>query len=918
MSAPDRAETTAALAADGDRTLARLEPALAAAEAHIRQWTPVAVADAAVADFRRALVAQGAFGLGGGDPQRIEDALFAEVPDSPLAEGTLRDAWLVLCDELARTGDKPPFGGSGGAERWAFTARSRAWPHVDPAGDVARVADLFDGPARLVVVRGPGTSSFLAAVRRVLLGRHGADVFVPPVVPAARDDLVGLLRPYVERAEIDPKLREAFDKLGYGEDWVGLLGRVGDSAPVALLLDDGHVQSRAVLLGLPLFVEPAPDRKALLVMAAPDDPNDDGPLAEVIADARERELLVEITLPDFSVEHVSALCDAWFHGKAPAWADVLVEAVPAVRAPLQLACARAWLAALTDAEGRPDPAGREHLTAGFDVDALLPTHVGARRALAIAALEGDSFHAFALGRALGRDEDFVEDLLHDDELEFDGEVVGGCDAAVPTGRTIWADLPDGLHPVFRFADARVPAALQARLADEERLKAARTLRDALLQGYGPAGAWQVADRLWNLDLIAGRDRQVQQLMLGTNVPQRVEAGFRRMVPVLQAKSPYRLALARLYGAGMEMGSVASVTGRVQLADQGFQAAAAAAQRLGRPGPAGEALAKLAEVRLALALPKPAEQALDVAEKLLQQADHGRSLARIALLRAEASILDGEVQPALTLLKQGVDALRSLGDAGHTALGLVRLGRVRYELGDREAGIAALDEAIRAADASGDPRPAAAARMARAFVHAEQDQLDAAFALLNQAAQAFQRARMPVHIVEVAAAGLQRRHGNPGEAEKRLRAMADAFKKGGAAIQWADAWQEVGRCLLDQEKYTDAAEVLAEALDVRRRARDRFSLVRLWTDLGSAREGQGDRGGALSALGLARRMAERMEMARWLGALDAQLARIAADADRDPSVDAEALRTRAAAEVDEMEAIWKAPPQPADAGGKQVH
>ncbi|MCA9547043.1 MAG: hypothetical protein KC613_21725, partial [Myxococcales bacterium] len=359
-------------------------------------------------------------------------------------------------------------------------------------------------------------------------------------------------------------------------------------------------------------------------------------------------------------------------------------------------------------------------------------------------------------------------------------------------------------------------------------------------------------------------------------------------------------------------------GRVQLADQGFQAAAAAAQRLGRPGPAGEALAKLAEVRLALALPKPAEQALDVAEKLLQQADHGRSLARIALLRAEASILDGEVQPALTLLKQGVDALRSLGDAGHTALGLVRLGRVRYELGDREAGIAALDEAIRSADASGDPRPSAAARMARAFVHAEQDQLDAAFALLNQAAQAFQRARMPVHIVEVAAAGLQRRHGNPGEAEKRLRAMADAFKKGGAAIQWADAWQEVGRCLLDQGKFTDAGHVLQEVVDIRTRARDRFALVRLHEDLAQAVTGQGDHARAVAELARARRFAEKVGMAGHLGRIDAALAQARGKLDALPEGDPAQVVAEAQAEVDELEARWANPAQPAETASKQVH
>ncbi len=918
MSAPDRAQTAAALVAGSDRVAERLAPALAAAEAYIRRWTPVAVADSAVADLHGALRARGGAGLEGDDPQHIEDALLAASPDTPLAEETLRNAWLALCDDLARSGDKPPFGGSGGAETWAFTARSRAWPHVDPQGAVARVADLFGGPARLVVVRGPGRSSFLAAVRRALLGRHSADVLVPPVLPAARDDLAGLLRPYVERAPLEDAMRGALDQLRYGEDWVGLFGRVGEREPVALLLDDAHVQSRAILLGAPLFLEPSATRKALMVVAAPDEASDDGPLAEVIADAAEREMLVDVVLPALDEALLGSLIRAWFHGEGPDWTTRLMAALPAGAPAVRFACARAWLAELTDKDGRPAGDGAARLSAGLDLSALLPDHAGAQHALTLAALEGDRFHAFALGRALGKDEDFVEDLLHDDELELDGAAVGGCDAAVPPGRTLWADLPDGLHPVFRFADARLPATLVARLDESARVEAARAVRDALLNGYGPAGAWQVADRLWRLDVVGGRDRQVQQLMLGTNEPQRVEAGFRRMLPVLQAQQPYRLALARLYGASMEMGAVASVTGKVQLADQGFQAAAAAAQRMGRPGPAGEALAKLGEVRLALALPKPAVQALDLAEQLLSAAGHARSLARVTLLRAEAALLDGDAPAGLALLRQGVETLRKLKDPGHTALGLVRFGRVLYEVGEIEAGVAALDEGIRTADASGDPRPSAAARMARAFVHTEQGHLDAAFGLLNEAAKAFQAARMPVHIVEVAAAGLQRRHGNPSEAEKRLRTMAEAFKKAGAAIQWADAWHEVGRCLIDQGRHTEAVAVLNETLDLRRRARDRFSLVRIWEDLGVALEGQGNPSGALGAYARARRLAERLGLAARLGGLDATLARLHGVTDADAGLEADGIRAAAVDEVDQMEALWKAPPQPADAGGQQVH
>lgn len=919
MSHPTLEETAAALAASEQHDPDRLRPAVAAAEQYVRARTPAGLAEAAVGDLRYALVQAGVAALGGGDPQQIEDALLAARPDSPLTEETLRHAWLVLVDDLARSGEAPPFGGSGGKESWAFTARSRPARFVDVEGQVARVADLFGQGTRVVVVRGPGASSFLAAVRRVLLARHGADALVPPVLPAARDDVAGVLRPYVERAPLEEGLRKALDKLRYGEDLIGVMGRAGDQAPVALLLDDAHLHTRSLLLGAPILLEPSEKRRVLLAVAGPADPADDGPLTEVLADARERELLVEVSLPGLDEAWAGRLLTAAF-GEAPAgWAGLLAGVVPAgARAADRLRAAQAWIDAVSDGAGRPASDGEARLRAGFDAAAYLPLHPRASRILAWAALEGDTFHALAVGKVAGRDEDFVEDLLHDDELEIDGQTVGTCDAAVPPGRTIWADLPDGLHPVFRFGDARLVEALRATLEPDERKRVAAGLRDTLLQGYGPASAWQVADRVWRLDVEAGRDRQVQQLLLGGAPLDRIEAGFRRMLPVLGSERPYRLALARLYGAAMEAGGMATATGRIQLADQGFQGAAAAAQRLGRPGQAGEALARLGEVRLALALPQPATQALDVAEQLLTAAKHDRSLARVLLLRAEVKVLEGDLQGAIALLREGIKRLETLKDPGHAALGLIRLGRVLYEAGEVEQGILALDEAIRRGDGGGDPRPAAAARMARAFVHAEQEQLDPAFALLQQAAQAFQAARMPVHIVEVAAAGLQRRHGNPAEAEQRLRKVAEAFKQAGAAIQWADAWHEVGRCLLDQDQFTEAGTVLLEALDIRKRARDRFSMVRVHEDLAQALEGQGDKARALAEYVHARRLAERTGMARRLGGLDAVIARLRPALDQVADADAEAIIERANAAVDEIEAVWAAPPQVAQKPSDTVH
>lgn len=913
-------DVAAALATGEGREPQRMHPAIKAAEGFIRDWTARAAADEAVADFRMGISKAGAAVLDGADPQIIEDALYAASPQSPLAEGTLRLAWLALVDDLARSGDKPPFGGSGAAESWAFVARSRVWPHLDEDGQSAKAAALFGSGLHIVVVRGPGKSAFLADTRRKLLGAHGARVMAPAVIPASRDDLTGLLRPYIARSSIDPALLAQLDKLRFGEDLIGLLGRAGDSAPVALLLDDAHLQGRSVLLGLTLFVEPSPDRNALLVLAGPDDPAQDGPLAEVIADAKDRGILTEIALPVWDERRAGGLVSAFFGASAPAdWAAPLAaNGTESASDSDRMRCARAWLDVLTGDDGTAHPEGASKIAAGLDLEAVLPKHEAARRALSFAALEGDTFHAFALGAIFGKDEDWVEDLLHDDEFELEGEIVGGCEGAVPTGRTVWTDLPDGLHPVFRFGDPRISEALRSTLKGDDLVKAARGLRDALLNAYGPAAAWQIADRAFRLDVLGGQDRQVQQLLLGTSEPQRIEAGFRRLLPVLGAKTLYRLALARLYGASMEIGTLAIANSNVQLANQGFQAAAAAAHRLGRAGAAGEALARLAEVQIALALPTQAETALDQADTLLGQANRKQSLGRTGLLRAEAKVLLGQMPEAIALLRSGVEALEKHKDLGHAALGRVRLGRLLYEQGQVEDGANCLDEAIRLSNTSRDPRPMAAARMSRAFVFAEDGELDAAMKLLNEAGQAFQAARMPVAIVEVAAAGLQRRHGEPKAALERLTRVAEAFKKAGAAVQWADAWHEAARCHLDMESYTDAATMLAEVIKMRQRARDRFGLVRLYEDLGEALRGQGDNAGAMVEFSHARRLSERLGLTARMGRLDGAISIAEGALDSKPDLDAAHLRERGAAEIDELEALWKAGPQAQAADEKRVH
>ena len=911
-------DTTRALAEGAEFDAERMQPALRAAERIVRLETAASVEDQAIDDFRSALVAVGAAILTGVDPQTLEDVLVSTRPESPLREQTLRRAWLALVDDLGRTGEKPAFGSGGAAESWAFTACSRPWPFVDLEEQVAPVAALFGGPQRVVIVRGPGRTAFLAAVRRRLLAEHGVDAMVPPVMPAARDDITSLLRPYVERSPLPDEIRGALGNLGYGEDFVGLLGRAGETESVALILDDAHLQSRSVLMGLTLFMEPGDARKALLILAAPGETREDGVLAEVITDAREREILVEVTLPSVEVPLVNALLAARFDADPPAdWIRPLVtSSAPFERASDRLRWVNGWLDALTTATG-PASDGAAQLEAGYSLEERLPTHAEAVRALSVAATEGGAFHAFALGRALGKDEDFVEDLLHDDEFELEGELVGTCEEIVPSDSRSWASAPDGLHPVFSFSDPRIPLALVARTPVPERSRNARAMRDALLEGYGPEGIWQIIDTLWALSGMANDRRNVQQWLLAARDPGRIEAGFRRLLPILSADSPYRLAVSRLYGAAMEMGGVATVTGRVNLADQAYQAAAVAAEKMGRPGAAGEALARLAEVRLALALPEPAHAALGLAEALMKKAGHEGSLARIELLRGEVFLLQGAVDDALAAFTTGVETLRVKNDGGHLALGLVRLGRILYERDEKERGLALLDEAVVEADKTRDPRPAGAARLARAKAYADQNQINAAFPLLQQAAAMFQRAGMPIQIVEVAAADLQRRNGDPAAAQGRLQVVADAFKKANAAVQWADASFIQGQCLLDQEKYTEAARMFEEVRQVRVRARDRFSLVETYELLGEALLGQGNPSGALIALAQGRCFAERLGQMGRMGRLDGAMASLVGALDADSSIDAAQAKAQAQAEVEGMEATWNAPPQPRESS-QEVH
>jgi hypothetical protein len=138
------------------------------------------------------------------------------------------------------------------------------------------------------------------------------------------------------------------------------------------------------------------------------------------------------------------------------------------------------------------------------------------------------------------------------------------------------------------------------------------------------------------------------------------------------------------------------------------------------------------------------------------------------------------------------------------------------------------------------------------------------------------------------------------------------------VQWADAWHGVARCLLDQQKFTEAGTELLEIIEVRKRARDRFSLVRLYEDLGEARMGQGDPAGAFVAFHTARAFSDRLKLAARLGGLDGRLHAVRAALDGEANADADALQTQAQGDVEAMEAVWARPPQAAAQGNEQVH
>ena len=256
-------------------------------------------------------------------------------------------------------------------------------------------------------------------------------------------------------------------------------------------------------------------------------------------------------------------------------------------------------------------------------------------------------------------------------MEVDGEVVGGCLDAVPMNKSGWQTLKNGAQAVYEFADARFFLALNEAM-DSERLKTvAQALLESLWELHGPAHFWQSTSSFRRLASFCDATGHLQRGLLSGVSRERVETGFRRLLPVLNHETNYHLGPARLYGASMEVGGASIASGQASLADQAFQAAAAALRSNALPLRVKRW--RDCEIRLALALPEPAKAALDVAEQLLGGTDATASLQRIALLKAEVAVLEGDIASAIDVLSLSVAELLNADDQAHAALALMRLG-----------------------------------------------------------------------------------------------------------------------------------------------------------------------------------------------------------------------------------------------------
>ena len=126
-------------------------------------------ADNACDDFLEAFAQCGASVLLGAHPQLIEDELYRIRVDSFSTETLLRRGWLEVFDELNRTGDAPQQFTQVQLEHWVESAASCSMPHIDLHQHIDSVLSKLGRGQQVVLVSGPGRSSFLAALRLSLI-----------------------------------------------------------------------------------------------------------------------------------------------------------------------------------------------------------------------------------------------------------------------------------------------------------------------------------------------------------------------------------------------------------------------------------------------------------------------------------------------------------------------------------------------------------------------------------------------------------------------------------------------------------------------------------------------------------------------------------------------------------------------------
>ena len=339
----------------------------------------------AVRDFLGSVEAMGANTFHKGS-RSLEDTCLRLNPDTCLEEGVLRAAWLAFSDELSRTGHEPEYTGVGRLEGWVASAVSRAYPYAEPGGQGALSVLPVKGP---VVFFGVMVASVLADARRQLLSRR-PDVYVPAITSCAQESMAHLLRIGEQTPSLSETLSEAVKRVEYGEDFIGILGRVGRSQPVALFLTEAHLYSRSCLLGLPLFLEPDTERDALLVLSSRDGAVT-GPLQETLDEAERRGVLTILDVPALTSEEVRKVVQG-----TPGLKIDESQLLEAEEQHLSVDSVRTlFLKHLADQADESVHQSSEELKAEFS---RLTEPV--RSLLALAALEGIEFHLAAVASVL--------------------------------------------------------------------------------------------------------------------------------------------------------------------------------------------------------------------------------------------------------------------------------------------------------------------------------------------------------------------------------------------------------------------------------------------------------------------------------------------------------------------------------------